>query len=149
MTFAHAAKAQDESAAIFGRASLVRMPDDTRIEQSRRFKRVFVKKICADQTALRLIQLGVRRQRLFHIRSARLENIEQIPVTTIKIIEHVCQLLFSSLEIEAKNPVDDVIGPGLIGGVEVSGLSRRFEGPDDHPGRIRAQIQGLAIQEAG
>ena len=42
--------------------------------------------------------------------------------------------------IELKNSADDMVGPSLIGWVEVSGFSRRFEGSDDNPGRIRAQI---------
>ena|SRR5713226_229263 len=140
MPFADGAKAQDESTAIFRRASLVGVPDDARIEQGRCLERILMKKICTYQAALRFIQFGMCHQRLFHIRSARLEDIEQIPVTTFKIFEHVAQLLRSSFGIEAKNPVDDMIGPDLISWVEVSGFSRRFEGPDDDPGRIRAQI---------
>jgi hypothetical protein len=33
-----------------------------------------------------------------------------------------------------------VIGPDLIGRVEVSGFSRRFERPDDHPGGVRTEM---------
>ena len=44
--------------AAFGGASLVGMPHDAGIEQSRRFERVFVQKIGADQAALRPAQLG-------------------------------------------------------------------------------------------
>src|SRR5580658_10032957 len=140
MPFANGTKAQDESAAIAGGASLVRMPDDARIEQGRCLERVLMKKICTDQAALRLIQFGVRCQRLLHIDGARLEDIEQVPVTTFEIFENVCQLLRGRFSIEPQNPVDDMIGSDLIGWVEVSGLSRRFEGPDDDPGRIRAKI---------
>ena len=99
-----------------------------------------MKKIRANEAALRFIQFGMRLERLFHLRRASLEEVEQIPVTTFEIFEHVCQLLRGSFGIEAKNPVDDMIGPDLIGWVEVSGFSRRFEGPDDDPRRIRAQI---------
>jgi hypothetical protein len=84
-------------------------------------------------------------QRLFHLLGARLEDIEQIPVTAFEIFEHVRQLLRCGFGIEAKNSVDDMIGPDLIGCVEVTGLRRRFERPDDDPGRIRPQIQGLTI----
>jgi hypothetical protein len=87
----------------------------------------------------------MRLQRLFHLFGARLEDIEQIPVTTFEIFEHVRQLLRGGFGIEAKNSVDDMIGPELIGCVEVTGLRRRFERPDDDPGRIRPQIQGLTI----
>ena len=72
---------------------------------------------------------------VFHFCGARLEDIEQIPVTTFEILEHLAQLLRGGFGIEPKNPVDDMIGPDLVGGIEVSGLSRRFEGPDDDPGR--------------
>ena len=108
-----------------------------------------MKKICPDQAALRLVQFGMRLQRLFHLCGARLEDLEQVPVTTFEIFEHFGQLLRGSLGLEPKNPVDDMVGPGLVGRVEVSGFSRRFEGPDDDPGRIRAQMQGLAVQELG
>ena len=70
-------------------------------------------------------------------------------MATFEVLEHVAQLLRGSFGIEPKHPVDNVIGPDLIGRVEVARLSRRLEGPDDDPGRIRAQIQGLAIQESG
>ena len=70
-------------------------------------------------------------------------------MTAFEIFEYVVQLLRRSLGIEPKNPVDDVVGSGLVGWVEVSGLSRRFEGPDDDPARIRAQIQVLAVQYLG
>jgi hypothetical protein len=136
--FAYCTKAQDESTTAFRRASLVGVPDDARIEQGRCLERVLMKKICPYQAALRSIQFGMRLQRLFHIRSARLEDVQQIPVTAFEIIEHVRQLSRGSFGIEPKNPVDDMIGPGLIGRVEVSGFS--LEGPDHDPGWIRAQI---------
>ena len=79
-------------------------------------------------------------QRLFHLSGARLEDIEQVPVTTFEIFEHVRQLSRGSFGIEAKNSVDDMIGPDLIGWVEVTGLRCRLERPDDDPGRIRPQI---------
>ena len=140
MPFANGAKAQDESTTIFRRAGLVGVPDDAWIEQGRCLERVLVKKVCTYQAALRLIQFSMRLKRLFHICSARLEDIEQIPVTTFEIIEHVRQLSRGSFGIESKNPVDNMVGPELIGWVEVSGFSRRFERPDDNSGRIRAQM---------
>ena len=129
-----------KSAAILRRAGLVGMPDDARIEQGRRLERILVKKISADQAALRLIQCGMRLERLFHLCGARLENFEQIPVTAFEIFEHVAQLLCSSFGIEPKNPADDMVRPGLIGRIEVSRFSRRLERSDDDSGWIRAQI---------
>ena len=48
-----------------------------------------MKKVSADQTTLRLVQYGMRLECLFHLRGARLENIEQISVTAFKIFKHV------------------------------------------------------------
>ena len=79
-------------------------------------------------------------ERLFHLCGVCLEYIEQIPMTTFEVFERLAQLLRGSFGLEPKNPADDMVGPGLIGRVEVSGFSRRFEGSDDDPGWIRAQI---------
>ena len=68
-----------------------------------------------------------------HLCRTRLEDIEQIPVTTFEILDHVAQLLRGSCCIELKNSADDMVGPSLIGWVDVSGTSRRFEGSDDNP----------------
>ena len=125
------------------------MPDDAWIEQGRRLERVLVKKICSNQAASRLIQYRMRLQRLFHLCGARLEDLKQVPVTTLEIFEHLCQLSGGSLRLEPKNPAYNMVGPSLIGWVEIPGFSRRFEGSDDDPGRIWAQMQVLAIQEAG
>ena len=108
-----------------------------------------MKKIGSDQAALRLVQYGMRLQRLFHLCGARLEDLEQVPVTAFEVLEHFGELPRGSPRLEPKNPADDMVGPGLIGRVEVSGLSRRSEGSDDDPGRIRAQMQDLAVQELG
>ena len=149
MPFSDGAKTQDESTAIFRSARLVGVADYARIEQGRRLERVFMKKVSSDQAALRLVQYGMRLQRLFHLCGAGLEDLQQIPVTTFEAFEHLGQLSRGSPALEPKNPAHDVIGPRLIGRVEVSGFSRRFEGPDDDPGRIWAQMQDLAIQESG
>ena len=90
----------------------------------------------------------MRRERLFHVGGAPLEDIKQVPVTAFEIFEHVVQLLCGSVGIEPKNPFDDMIGPRLVGRVEIPGLSRRPEGPDDDPGRVRAKVDVLAVQES-
>jgi len=42
-------------------------------------------------------------------------------------------LLRGSCCIELKNSADDMVGPSLIGWVEVSGFSRRFKGSERRP----------------
>src|SRR5215204_1611228 len=102
MPFADRAKAQDESTTMFRRAGLVGMPDDAWIEQGRCFERILVEKISADQPALRLVQLGVRRERVFHLGGARFENVEQVSVAAVEILEHLAQLLRAGFGIEPK-----------------------------------------------
>ena len=86
---------------------------------------------------------------LFHLCGASLENIEQIAVTAFKIFKHVAQLLCGRFRIEPENTVDDMIRPSLIGRIEITGLSRRLERPDDDAGWVRTQIEGLAVEESG
>ena len=59
-------------------------------------------------------------------------------MTSFEVCEHVAQLTTGRFDIEPKNPVDNMISPGLICWIEVAGFSRRFERSDDDPGRIRA-----------
>ena len=108
-----------------------------------------LEKISPDQATLRLIQLSMWFERVLHFGGARFKNVEQVPVATFEVFEHLAQLLRASFGIEPKHPVNDMIGADLVSRVEVSRLSRRLEGPDDDPGRIRTQIEVLAIQEFG
>lgn len=140
MTLADGTKAQDESAAIFCHTRLVRVPDDARIEQSRCLKRVLVEKVCANKPALRRIQFRVRLERVFHLFSARLEDIEQISVTAFEIFEHVTQLLLGSFGIKPEHPLDDMVSPSPVGWVQVARFGRWLEGFDDDPGRVWTQI---------
>ena len=89
MSFADGAKAQDESAAMFRCAGLVGMPDDTWIEQGRRFERIFVEKISPDQSTLRLVQWSMRFERVLHLSGACFKNVEQVPVTACEVFEHL------------------------------------------------------------
>jgi hypothetical protein len=90
----------------------------------------------------------MRFERVLHVRRARFENIDQIPVTAFEVVQHIVQLFCSGLSIELKYPTNDMVGANLIGWIEVSGFSCGFERPDDDPRRVRAQIQALAIHES-
>ena len=88
-------------------------------------------------------------ERVLHLGGARLEDIEQVTVAAIEILEHLFQLLIGRLNVEPKNPFNDVVGANLVGWIEVSWLSRGLEGPDDDPCRIGAQVQALPVQKLG
>lgn len=81
----------------------------------------------------------MRLQRHFHLCCARPEDLKQISVTTFEIFEHLSKLPGGSFGLEPQNSVDNMIGPDFVSWIEVSGLSRRLERPDDDPGRIRAK----------
>src|SRR6185295_16069891 len=89
----------------------------------------------------------MRLQCLFHLDSTRLEDMEKVPVATFEVFKHLRQLLFSGIRLKAQNSTDNPIGAGLVGGVEVLGFDRRFEGSHNDPGGIWPQIQSLSIQE--
>lgn len=91
MPFTDGTKAQDESATMVRRARLVRMPDDTWVEQGRSLERVFVEKIGTNQAALCFVQWSMGVKRVLHFRGARRENIEQVPVAPPEVLEHLAQ----------------------------------------------------------
>lgn len=138
MTLADSAKAQNELTAARRRTGLVGMPDNAGIEQSRGFKRILIEKICADQAPLRLVQFGMRRERILHLRRTCIKGVQQISVAALEIFQHIVQLLRRDLGVKLQNPVDDMVGARLISRIEVSRFDRRFEGSDDDPGRIWA-----------
>jgi hypothetical protein len=114
------------------------MRDDAWIEQRRRLKRILVEEVCACELALLLGEHVMRIERVFHLVGARLEYLQQVAVAALKILEHVGQLTGNGLRIKRKNPVNDVIGAGLISGIEVPRLGRRLKRPHDDPCRVRA-----------
>ena len=87
-----------------GAPGLVGMPNDARIEQRRRFERVFVEEVGADQPALRLVQFRMRLERLFHFGGACLENIEQIPVAAFEVLEHLAAVAAPPIRRRAEAP---------------------------------------------
>ena len=66
-----------------------------------------------------------------------------------EILKYFTQKTSAHLSVEPKDSLDDMIGTGFIRWIEVARLSRRLEGPDDDPRRVRPQIKALAIQEFG
>ena len=70
-------------------------------------------------------------------------------MAALEILEHVGQLAGRGLRIERQDPVDDMVGARLVGGVEVARLGRRLERAHDHARRIGAQIESLPVQERG
>ena len=74
MSFTNGAKAQNKANAILFDPGLVWVSHNTRIEQSGRFKRVFIQEIGADQLPLQWGERFVRCEGFFHFVCPRLED---------------------------------------------------------------------------
>ena len=149
MTFANGTKAQDEAASSIWRASLVGMTHNTRIEQRRRFERVLVKEIRTDQVALCFCQHSMRFQCIFHLSGTRREDLKQVSMATLEVVQHILQLLLGGARLKFEHPADNMIGPRLVGRIEIPGLGGGLEGPHHYSSGVRTQMQRLPVQEYG
>ena len=147
MAFADGTKAEDETKAALRGSGLIRMRDDTRIEERRGLERIFIEKIGADELALDLCERSMIGQRIFHLRGARLEGLQQIAMAAEEILQNIGQLTVRCLGIEREHTFDDMVGTGLVGRIEITRLRGRLERPNDHARRIGPQMKGLAIEK--
>jgi hypothetical protein len=92
---------------------------------------------------------AVSRQCLFHLVGAGFEGFEQVAMAAKKILQDVGELAGSGFGIERENPIDDMIGAGLVGRVEIAGFGRRLEWTHDHARGVWTQIERLPVQEGG
>ena len=106
-------------------------------------------KISTDQLTLRRGENSVGSKGFFHFAGTRLERPQQVPVPALKIRKNFSQLIVRHLGVEPKNPVDDMVRPRLVGGVELPRFGRWLERAHDDPRRIGAQIESLTVQERG
>ena len=141
------AQAEDEPQSAFGRAGLIRVGNNAGIEQRRGFKGILVEKIGADQLALYQAESDMIRKSIFHLVGAGLELRQQVAVPSLKIFQDIRQLRGRVLDAKGQDTVNDMVGPGLVSGVQVAGFGGRLEGPHDNPGRIGTNIESLSVQE--
>jgi hypothetical protein len=149
MPFSDRTQTQDETPTASRRAGLIRMSDDAGIEQGSRLERVFEKKIGAHEPALLTGKCCVGRKSVFHILCARVESLEQISVAPLEILQYVRQLAGHRCAIECQHPINDVVCPCLVSGIEIARLSRRLEGARDDSRRIGTHTKGLSIHKLG
>src|SRR6266436_252580 len=125
MPFADGTETENEAQSVFRRARLIGVRDDAGIKQGGGFERIFAEKISTDQLALALRKAPVRCEGFLHLLGTSLEPLQQVTMPAKEIVEDIRELRRNGLGIECKNPVDNVIGAHLVGGVEIAGLSRR------------------------
>src|SRR5580658_3425949 len=104
MALADSSETQDESKCAAGYTTLIGMGDDTRIEQRRRFKGVFVQEVGADQLPLRSAKGRMSGKNILHVAGARVETCRQIAMPTLEILQHLGQLAVRCLRVQCQYP---------------------------------------------
>jgi hypothetical protein len=125
------------------------MGNDTRIEECRRLEGILVQKIGSDKLELYFGENGMRSKSVFQFGCTRFEYLQQIAMATLEILKDIGQLSGCHLGFERQDPVDDMVRPRLVCGVEVPRFGCWFEWPHDHPRRVGTQIKSLPVQERG
>jgi hypothetical protein len=131
VALADRAQAEDEAKRTLCEPGLIRVGDNTRIEQCRCFKRILAEEVGSDELALDLVELGMALKRIFHIVGAILERLKQIAVTAQKVLEHIGQLRLCRRRVHCEDPVDNVIGARLIRRIEIARLRGGLKRADD------------------
>ena len=108
-----------------------------------------MQEVGADQLALYFGKRTVRQQRLLHFVGPALKRLQQVAVPALEILQHVGQLAGRRLRIEIENALDNMVGAGLVGRVEIARFGRRLERTHDHARGIRPQIERPPIDKSG
>ena len=106
-----------------------------------------MEKIGADQLALYQAKSGVIGKSIFHFAGAGLELSQQVAMSSLEVLQDIRQLGRRVLDAQGQDTVNDVIGPALVSGIEVSRFRRGLEWPHNDPGRIGTKIESLTVQE--
>ena len=148
--FADGAQAQDEAQPPSGAPDWSGCGTMLGLNKRRGLERIFVQKIGADQAGAGSCVKAAWPRSASSISSARASNVSsRLRWRPWKFSSTSASWLAAVLGIERENPVDDMVGAGLVGRVEVARFGRRLERAHDDPGRIGPQIKGLPVQEGG
>src|SRR6185295_16947751 len=75
------------------------------------------------------------------------ESREVISMPPHEVLEHIGELRGDERRFEREHPLDDSVGPRLVGRVEIARLGGGLERADDYARRVGTQVEGLTIQE--
>ena len=106
-------------------------------------------KVGADELALYFGEIGMLGEGFLHFVRTRLERPQQMAVPALKILKNFGQLVVRRLGIEPKDPLDDMVRPRFVRGIEIPRFGCGLVRAHDDSGRIRAQIESLTVQERG
>ena len=106
-----------------------------------------MEKIGPDQLALDRGETVMAGKGAFHLFCAGFELGQQVAMPALEILQNLPQLRRCVFRAQGQNAVNDMVGPGLVGGVQVARLGGRLERPHDDPGRIGPQIERLPVEK--
>ena len=106
-----------------------------------------MEKIGPNQLALDCGETGVAGKGAFHLFCAGFELGQQVAMPALEIFQNLPQLRRCVFRAQGQNAVNDMVGPGLVGGIQVARFRCRLEGPYDDPGRVRTKVECLPVQE--
>ena len=89
------------------------------------------------------------RERLFHFVGAGFERLQQVAMAALEVLQDIGKLAGSGFGIECENPIDDMVGAGLVGWIEIARLGGGLERAHDHPRGVGTQMKRLPVQEGG
>jgi hypothetical protein len=75
----------------------------------------------------------MRREDFFHFVCAGLERLQQVAMPTLKILQHLRQLIGGGFCTEPQNAINDMVGACLVSGIEIARFCRRLERAHNHP----------------
>ncbi len=140
------ADAENEPATALGRAGLIGMEDDARVEQGRRLEGILEHEIRADELALRRRDGGVGRERVADLFGAGFEPGEGVAMPIAEDIRHLRQLTGGGTGVERQDPLDQPAETGLDLVRGIIAVGRGGERKHDHTRRIGAHVETLTEQ---
>ncbi len=140
VSLAGGAEAQHEPSRALGQARLVRVPDHRRVEQGRRFQRIFLSEIGADQHSPVLAQVLVRQEMTANLLEPVQEEMAGLLVPVVKLAHHALDEGVNLRLREGHESRDDPLDAVLVGQLErpdhdpgVAGLQDDARAPDIQP----------------
>src|SRR3546814_18265940 len=105
-----------------------------------------MKKVGADELTLRLREALVSCEGILHFRGAPFEYCGEVAVPVVEVSQRFGKQRVGLVRGHCEDEVDDVIGAGLVYGMQVSGFYRRPARPDDYPRRVGPQVKRLPVE---
>lgn len=147
MPFPSCTQTEDETSPPRGHSGLIRVTHDTRIEQRSRFEGVFVHEVRANEATLILRERRVGSQGIFHLNGTRLEDLQQVAVTTEEILEYLGKLAGDRRRVQRQYAFDNVVRARLVCRIQVARFGCRPEWPHEDPSRVGTQMQCMSVEE--